>query len=65
MKANHSIALTGTPVENNLSELWSIVDFVQPGLLGSYSNFREEFQIPIEKHIGGDSNVLNLKKSNN
>ena len=61
MKANHSIALTGTPVENNLSELWSIVDFVQPGLLGSYSNFREEFQIPIEKHIG-DSNVLNLKK---
>ena len=51
MKAEHVIALTGTPVENNLSELWSIVDFVQPGLLDSYSVFKERFQNPIEKNL--------------
>ncbi|SHD76669.1 DEAD/DEAH box helicase [Schnuerera ultunensis] len=61
MKSNHVIAITGTPVENNLSELWSIVDFVQPGLLGSYSNFKEEFQIPIEKNID-NPNIISLKK---
>lgn len=44
------IALTGTPVENRLSELWSIVDFVQPGLLGSYKAFRQTYEAPIEKH---------------
>ncbi len=61
MKAKHCIAITGTPVENSLSELWSIVDYVQPGLLGSYSHFRDEFEVPIEKHIG-DENIILLKK---
>jgi superfamily II DNA or RNA helicase len=41
------LALTGTPVENGLSELWSIYDFVQPGHLGSYKQFRSEFEVPL------------------
>ena len=43
------IALTGTPVENRLSELWSLLDWTTPGLLGSYDRFRTEFSIPIER----------------
>ncbi|NLW22585.1 MAG: DEAD/DEAH box helicase [Tissierellia bacterium] len=56
------VAITGTPVENSLSELWSIVDFVQPGLLRNYSWFRREFQVPIEKNIGNTELINN--KSN-
>jgi SNF2 family DNA or RNA helicase len=44
------IALTGTPVENRLSELWSIMEFTNPGLLGSAEKFRENYAIPIERH---------------
>jgi SNF2 family DNA or RNA helicase len=44
------IALTGTPVENQLSELWSIMDFANPGLLGSAQKFRERFAVPVERH---------------
>jgi SNF2 family DNA or RNA helicase len=44
------IALTGTPVENQLSELWSIMDFANPGLLGSAKEFRERFAVPVERH---------------
>jgi superfamily II DNA or RNA helicase len=46
--ARSRIALTGTPVENGLSELWSIFDFVQPGHLGSYRDFRRDFEKPIQ-----------------
>ncbi|MGI6755961.1 MAG: DEAD/DEAH box helicase [Atopobiaceae bacterium] len=45
--AKHRFALTGTPVENRLSELWSIFDFLMPGLLGSYERFRERFERPM------------------
>jgi SNF2 family DNA or RNA helicase len=44
------IALTGTPVENQLSELWSIMEFANPGLLGSAKKFRERFAVPVERH---------------
>ncbi len=44
------IALTGTPVENRLSELWSILEFTNPGLLGPAEKFRERYAIPIERH---------------
>ena len=47
LSAQHRVALTGTPVENRLSELWSIFDFLMPGLLGSYESFRERFERPI------------------
>lgn len=45
--AQIKFALTGTPVENRLSELWSIFDFLMPGILGSYRSFRSRYEIPI------------------
>jgi len=50
LKAEHRIALTGTPVENRLSELWSIMDFLNPGYLKSAQHFRTNFALPIEKY---------------
>jgi superfamily II DNA or RNA helicase len=50
LDAPRRIALTGTPVENHLGELWSIMDLLNPGLLGSPNEFRERFAVPIEKH---------------
>ena len=54
LQADHRFALTGTPMENRLSELWSIFDFLMPGLLGSYARFREHFEAPI---VGGDGEI--------
>jgi SNF2 family DNA or RNA helicase len=48
--ARGRIALTGTPVENHLTELWSIMEFANPGLLGPRQAFRERFAAPIEAH---------------
>ena len=47
MKASFRVACTGTPVENGLSELWCIVDFAQPGRLGSRTEFRDDFERPL------------------
>jgi SNF2 family DNA or RNA helicase len=49
LKGQHRIALTGTPVENRLTELWSIFDFINPGYLGSLHDFTHRFVTPIEK----------------
>lgn len=48
--AEHRIALTGTPVENRLDELRAVLDFANPGLLGSAGTFRARFAVPIESH---------------
>jgi SNF2 family DNA or RNA helicase len=48
--SNSRIALTGTPVENRLSELWSILDFLNPGYLGPAATFRKRFAVPVEKY---------------
>ncbi len=59
VKALHAIqrfALTGTPVENRLSELWSIFDFLMPGFLFSYPKFRERFELPAVRD--GDREAL-------
>ncbi|MEZ6173854.1 MAG: DEAD/DEAH box helicase [Phycisphaerales bacterium] len=50
LEADRRIALTGTPVENRLAELWSIMDFLNPGYLGSAQGFRKRFAIPIERY---------------
>jgi len=50
IEAGHRIALTGTPVENRLAELWSIMDFLNPGMLGSPELFRTRYSIPVERH---------------
>jgi superfamily II DNA or RNA helicase len=50
LRAGHRVALTGTPVENRLTELWSIMDFLNPGYLGSSGSFRAKFALPIERY---------------
>ncbi|HVU01064.1 MAG TPA: SNF2-related protein [Polyangiaceae bacterium] len=52
LRAAHRLALTGTPIENRLSEIWSIFEFVSPGLLGPLPKFEEKFARPIDQ---GDS----------
>ncbi len=54
LNAAHRIALTGTPVENRLSELWSIMDFLNKGYLGSAKDFHARFALPIEKYRDAD-----------
>ncbi len=59
LKSRHRLALTGTPVENRLLDLWSIFNFLNPGYLGKESQFRKGFEVPIQK--GNDrvkSNIL-------
>ncbi|HYH33123.1 MAG TPA: DEAD/DEAH box helicase [Pseudonocardia sp.] len=56
--AEHRVALTGTPVENRLSELWSIMDVLNPGLLGTADRFRTRYAIPVERH--GDTEAAGL-----
>jgi superfamily II DNA or RNA helicase len=51
LKADRRLALSGTPIENRLSEIWSIFDFVSPGLLGPLDKFEERYSRPID---GGD-----------
>ena len=53
-------ALTGTPIENSLSELWSIFDFIMPGYLFKYKKFKELYEIPIIKE--NDENSMNKLK---
>ncbi|MBN1201901.1 MAG: DEAD/DEAH box helicase [Anaerolineae bacterium] len=50
LPADMRLALTGTPVENRLSELWSISQFLNPGYLGSREAFRHRFSLPIERY---------------
>lgn len=47
LKAQHRFAMTGTPIENRLSELWSLFDFLMPGYLGTYKKFRDRFEAPV------------------
>tara|TARA_R110002095_G_scaffold151154_1_gene130744 strand:- start:84 stop:3440 length:3357 start_codon:yes stop_codon:yes gene_type:complete len=54
LKANHRLSLTGTPVENHLSELWAQFNFLMPGFLGSKKEFKHSFRDPIEKHQSAD-----------
>jgi SNF2 family DNA or RNA helicase len=49
LPARSRLALTGTPVENHLGELWSIMEILNPGLLGSAQSFRERFVVPVER----------------
>jgi len=48
LKGKSRIALSGTPIENHLGELWSIFSFINPGLLGSIKHFQDKYSIPIE-----------------
>ncbi len=50
IRAQHKFALTGTPIENRLSELWSIFDYIMPGFLYSYERYRKQIELPISKY---------------
>jgi len=52
LKATHRVALSGTPIENHLGELWSIFSFLNPGLLGSLKSFQNKYISPIESGHG-------------
>jgi SNF2 family DNA or RNA helicase len=61
LKSQFKLVLTGTPVENSLTDLWTQLNFVNPGLLGDLSFFRREFAKPIEK-MGDDEKEVKLRK---
>ena len=61
LPARRKLAMTGTPIENRLGELWSIMDIVNPGLLGSRESFERAFARPIE--LGGDERALERLRS--
>lgn len=58
LNAKTKFALTGTPIENSLSELWSIFDFLMPGYLFSYKKFKEQYEMPIVR----DQNEETMRK---
>jgi superfamily II DNA or RNA helicase len=60
LRADNRLALTGTPVENSLRDLWSIFAFVEPGLLGSEASFRRRFENPIAE---GDETAAHVLRS--
>ncbi len=53
LEAKHRLALTGTPVENRLMDLWSIFNFLNPGYLGKSAQFRKNYELPVQR----DNNV--------
>ncbi len=59
LKSDRRLALTGTPIENRLSEIWSILDFVSPGLLGSLKTFEEKYARPVER--GDEETIRKLR----
>ncbi|AFN83659.1 DNA repair and recombination protein [Encephalitozoon romaleae SJ-2008] len=59
VRAKSKFVLSGTPIQNNLGELWSMFDFVNPGLLGSHTSFHEEFEEVIRR--GGYKSATNLQ----
>jgi superfamily II DNA or RNA helicase len=61
LKAGFRVALTGTPVENRLAELWSIFEYLNPRLLGPLETFRREVAVPIERY-GSDEVAQRLKR---
>lgn len=54
LRSEHRLCLTGTPMENHLGELWSLVDFLQPGLLGDEREFQRQYRTAIEKNNDRD-----------
>jgi len=62
INAQTRFALTGTPIENSLSELWSIFDFIMPGYLFKYRKFKETYELAIVKENSGyNQQIVNLR----
>ncbi len=60
LRGNYRLVLTGTPVENSVRDLWSIMNFVLPGYLGSRNDFRERYELPISR--GSEAEKIRLAK---
>jgi superfamily II DNA or RNA helicase len=60
LESRHRLAISGTPVENNLDELWSLFEFTMPGLLGTAEQFRKHFRDPIER-AGNEETLVSLR----
>lgn len=60
LRAQQRLCLTGTPLENNLGELWSLFNFLMPGWLGDAKSFARHYRTPIEKH-GNEQRLSHLK----
>jgi len=57
LRSRARIALTGTPLENGVGDLWSIFRFVQPGWLGSWNDFKDRYETPL-RNLGGDARIM-------
>ncbi|XP_047517761.1 DNA excision repair protein ERCC-6-like [Pieris napi] len=57
----HKLLITGSPMQNSLQELWSLFDFMRPGLLGTHSAFMEHFAVPITQ--GGYANATEMQEA--
>ena len=60
VQAHHKLVLTGTPIENSVTDLWSIMDFLMPGYLGHHKAFRENYELPIQNG-GPDAELAQMK----
>lgn len=60
LQAHHKLVLTGTPIENSVADLWSIMDFLMPGYLGTHKAFRENYELPIQNG-GSDAELAQIK----
>ncbi|MEA2068361.1 MAG: SNF2-related protein, partial [Verrucomicrobiota bacterium] len=60
LQADHRLVLTGTPIENGVTDLWSIMDYLMPGYLGHHKDFREYYELPI-LNGGGDGDHAQAK----
>ena len=58
--ANHRLVLSGTPIENSVTDLWSIMDFLMPGYLGNHKSFHEDYELPI-LHGGDEGKTVQAK----
>jgi len=62
LRTRHRFVLTGTPMENSLRDLWSLMNFVVPGYLGTRSDFRERYEKPLTKGRASERPVLALQR---
>jgi superfamily II DNA or RNA helicase len=60
IRAAHKLVLTGTPIENSVADLWSIMDFLMPGYLSNHKAFREHYELPISRG-GPDADLAQIK----
>ena len=60
LQADHRLVLSGTPIENSVSDLWSIMDFLMPSYLGSHKEFHEQYELPI-LHGGAEGDIAQAK----